>query len=161
MLRAKRPLISRGDPCTIRVARRGRRRLWNPPRVRHPLRILVVDDNEPLRENISEALDLEGYAVEAVAGGQQALDTLAVDPLPGVVLIDMMMPGMSGRDLVARLRLDPRLAGLKVVIISGLAPAQDALPVDAVLGKPFGVSDLLAVVARLLPDAPVGAGLAP
>lgn len=124
-------------------------------------RILVVDDNDALRENISEALELEGYAVEAVATGQAALAALARDPLPGVVLIDMLMPGMSGQDLVAALRRDPRLARLRVVLVSGLAPARDALPVDAVLGKPFGVAELLAVVERLLAapaPAPPAAG---
>jgi CheY-like chemotaxis protein len=119
-----------------------------------PHRILIVDDNEPLRENISEALELEGYEVDAVGTGQLALVALARDPLPGVVLIDMMMPGMSGKELVVALRREPRLAGLKVVLISGLAPALDALPVDAVLGKPFGVAELLGVVERLLPPTP-------
>jgi CheY-like chemotaxis protein len=117
-------------------------------------RILVVDDNDALRENISEALELEGYLVEAVAGGRQALEALSRDPLPGLVLVDMMMPGMSGRELVAALRGDPRLAPLKIVLVSGLAPARDALPVDAVLGKPFGVAALLAIVDRLLPARP-------
>jgi CheY-like chemotaxis protein len=117
-------------------------------------RILVVDDNDALRENISEALELEGYQVEAVAGGRQALEVLSRDPLPGVVLVDMMMPGMSGRELVAALRGDPRLAPLKIVLVSGLAPARESLPVDATLGKPFGVADLLAIVDRLLPARP-------
>jgi CheY-like chemotaxis protein len=117
-------------------------------------RILVVDDNAALRENISEALELEGYPVEAVAGGRQALEVLARDPLPAVILIDMMMPGMSGRELVAALRGDTRLAPLKIVLVSGMAPARDSLPVDAVLGKPFGVADLLAIVDRLLPARP-------
>lgn len=119
-----------------------------------PHRILVVDDNDALRENVSEALELEGYEVEAVGTGHLALEALARGRLPGVVLIDMMMPGMSGPELVARLRSDPRLAGLMVVLVSGLVPPPGALAVDAVLGKPFGVADLLRVVERLLPHAP-------
>ena len=67
-------------------------------------RILVVDDNEALRENIAEALELEGYAVTAVGSGARALETLASEPLPAVVLIDVRMPGMSGTELVGRLR---------------------------------------------------------
>ncbi|MCM2333213.1 MAG: response regulator [Anaeromyxobacteraceae bacterium] len=126
-------------------------------------RILVVDDNDALRENLTEALELEGYAVEAVATGQAALAALDREPLPGAVLIDMLMPGMSGLELVAALRRDPRLARLKVALVSGLPPTREALPVDAVLGKPFGVSELLAVVDRLLaeagaPAAPAAAG---
>jgi CheY-like chemotaxis protein len=121
-------------------------------------RILVVDDNEALRENLVEALELEGYAVQAVASGTAALEVLARDPLPSVVLIDMLMPGMNGQELVAAIRHDRRLAGLKVALVSGLTPAREALPVDAVLGKPFGVGDLLGVIERLLPgDAPADA----
>jgi CheY-like chemotaxis protein len=116
-------------------------------------RILVVDDNDALRENLVEALELEGYRVEAVASGAAALAALASDPLPGVVLVDMLMPGMSGPDLVAALRRDPRLAHLKVALVTGLTPAREALPVDAVLAKPFGVADLLGVVERLLAAA--------
>ena len=122
-------------------------------------RILVVDDNDALRENLTEALELEGFAVEAVASGQAALAALGRDPLPAVVLIDMLMPGMSGQELVAALRRDPRLARLKVALVSGLAPTREALQVDAVLGKPFGVSELLRVVERLLAEA--GAPAAP
>jgi len=113
-------------------------------------RILVVDDNDALRENLVEALELEGYSVDAVASGTAALGILARDPLPGVVLIDMLMPGMSGQELVTSIRRDPRLAHLKVALVTGLTPAKDHLPVDAVLGKPFGVADLLRVVERLL-----------
>ncbi len=112
-------------------------------------RILVVDDNDALRENLRETLELEGYAVEAVGSGHAALAALARDPLPGVLLVDGVMPGMNGQELVTALRADPRLAPLKVVLISGMPPTR-GLPVDAVLGKPFGVDDLLAVVARLL-----------
>jgi CheY-like chemotaxis protein len=123
-----------------------------------PRRILVVDDNEALRENLVEALELEGYQVEAVASGAAALASLARDPLPEVVLVDMLMPGMSGQELVATLRRDPRLAALRVALVTGLTPAREVLPVDAVLGKPFGVAELLGVVERLLA---AGAAAAP
>ena len=121
--------------------------------MRPPNRILVVDDNQALRENIAEALELDGYQVEGVGSGLLALEVLALDPLPALVLVDMMMPGMSGRDLVEAVRRDPRLARLKIVLISGLAPSSGALPVDAVLGKPFGVARLLEVIERLAPRA--------
>jgi CheY-like chemotaxis protein len=71
-----------------------------------------------------------------------------------VVLVDMVMPGMSGPELGAAVRRDPRLAHLKLALVTGLTPAREALPVDAVLGKPFGVADLLGVVERLLAGAP-------
>ncbi len=119
--------------------------------------ILVVDDNDALRENLTEALELEGYAVQAVADGHAALGALRAEPLPGVVIIDMMMPGLSGAELVARIRADQRLSRLKVLLATGMAPARDALPVDGVLQKPFGVVELLAAVGRLLEPGVHGA----
>lgn len=120
--------------------------------------ILVVDDNDAMRENLTEALELEGFAVKAVADGLAALGALRAEPLPGVVIIDMMMPGLSGGELVARIRADPRLCALKVLLATGLAPAHGAYPVDGVLQKPFGVAELLGAVGRLLaPELPAPA----
>jgi CheY-like chemotaxis protein len=76
-----------------------------------PPRILVVDDSAALRENLQECLELEGYHVTVATGGPDALETLAAEPLPAVVLLDLAMPVMDGRELVARIRANPRLAG--------------------------------------------------
>ena len=67
-------------------------------------RILVVDDSAALRENLQECLELEGYHVTVATGGPHALETLATNPLPAVVLLNLVMPGMDGRELVARIR---------------------------------------------------------
>ena len=111
-------------------------------------RILVVDDSAALRENLQECLELEGYHVTVATGGPHALETLATDPLPAVVLLDLVMPGMDGRELVARIRADPRLAGVRIVMSSGhTAPRmREGIAIDAFLPKPFGVEELLAVV---------------
>jgi CheY-like chemotaxis protein len=115
-----------------------------------PARILVVDDNEALRENIAEALELEGYAVRAESSASAALARLAEDPLPRVVLLDLMMPGMDGRELLARIRGDPRLEGIRVVITTGASGVRSNLATaDGVLTKPFGVADLLAALRRV------------
>lgn len=113
-------------------------------------RVLVVDDNEPLRENIVEALELEGFPVEAVASAADALARLAEDPLPEVVLLDLMMPGMDGRELLGRIRSDPRLERVRVVMVTGASGMRAKLAsADAVLMKPFGVADLLAALGRV------------
>lgn len=110
--------------------------------------VLVVDDNDALRENIAEALELEGYAVAVEASGPAALARLAEEPLPRVVLADLMMPGMDGSELLDRIRRDPRLAGVRVVITTGASGS--TLPAaDGVLTKPFGVKDLLATLRRV------------
>ena len=122
-----------------------------------PTRILVVDDNDALRENIAEALELEGYQVAAEASGAAALARLAGEPLPRVVIADLMMPGIDGRELLARIRGDPRLEGVRVVITTGASGVRSTLPTaDGLLTKPFGVKDLLAMLRKvgLDPGAP-------
>jgi CheY-like chemotaxis protein len=117
--------------------------------------ILVVDDNDALRENVAEALELEGYAVAVARDGSAALARLAEDPLPRVVLLDLMMPGMDGRELLARIREDPRLGGVRVVITTGLSGVRGRVPAaDGVLTKPFGVRELLAALRQVGVGAP-------
>ena len=116
-------------------------------------RILIVDDNDALRENLVELLESEGFLVSEAPGGQQALAMLASGPLPSVVLVDMMMPGMTGHELVARLRAEPRLARLRVVLATGMVPLRGEVAANAVLSKPFGVEDLLAKLRPLLAEA--------
>ena len=118
-----------------------------------PARILVVEDNLALRENLQEALELEGFRVTVAADGRRALDALGAEPRPAVVLVDLMMPGMDGRELVERIRAEPNLAGLRVVVATGYssAKARAGVQADAFLEKPFGVEELLEAIA-------VGAG---
>ena len=119
----------------------------------HPVapRILVVDDNAALRENLAECLEAEGYEVAQAADGASAMATLAGDPPPAVVLLDLLMPGLTGREIVERIRGDPRLAAVRVVLTTGHpSPSVRAgVPADAFLPKPFGVKDLLAALARV------------
>jgi CheY-like chemotaxis protein len=114
-----------------------------------PPRILVVDDSAALRENLQECLELEGYRVTAAADGQRALDALAVEPPPAVVVLDLLMPGMDGRELVRRIRADARLEGLRLVVTTGhpSASVRAGIAADAFLQKPFGVEELLSAIA--------------
>lgn len=116
-----------------------------------PARVLVVDDNEALRENLAEALQLEGYAVSVAHDGPAALARLADEPPPRVVLLDYKMPGgMTGADLLARIRQDPRLEGVRVVMTTGSTGIRSlTAAADAVLMKPFGVRELLAALEKV------------
>jgi CheY-like chemotaxis protein len=112
--------------------------------------ILVVDDNDALRENLAEALEIEGYPVLVAADGATALKRLEEEPPPNVVLLDLMMPGMSGRELLALIRAQPRLQNVKVVITTGASGAvARAANADGVLMKPFGVTELLAALKKV------------
>ena len=117
--------------------------------------ILVVDDNDARRENLAEALELEGFAVAVARDAPAALALLAEEPLPRVVLLDLMMPGMDGGELLARIRGDPRLGGVRVVITTGLSGARSRVPAaDGILTKPFGVRELLAALRQVGVGAP-------
>jgi CheY-like chemotaxis protein len=112
-----------------------------------PVRILVVEDNDALRENLAEALVLEGYDVRVAANGLEALQRLEQEAV-AAVLLDLVMPGMDGRELLRRLRDDPRFVGLRVIVTTGHsgARARAGVPADAFLLKPFGVGQLLAAL---------------
>ncbi len=111
-------------------------------------RILVVDDNAALLENLAECLEGEGYDVAVAHDGPTALARLEEGPIPRVVLLDLMMPGMDGRQLAAAIKGDPRFRGIRVVLTTGMSQPRlrDGETVDAVLAKPFGVKELLATL---------------
>lgn len=124
-----------------------------------PPSVLVVDDNDALRENLAECLEAEGYAVVAAEDGAGALALLDRGPLPSVVLLDLMMPGMDGRALVAAIRAEPRYRDIRLVLTTGYtgAQARAGIAADAVLAKPFGVRELLAVLNKVGVPQPSGA----
>jgi CheY-like chemotaxis protein len=122
-------------------------------------RVLVVDDDDVIRQLITVNLELEGFEVATAVDGQDCLDKVAdVDPV--VVTLDIMMPRLDGWEAASRLRADPRTAGIKVVLLSARAQEADLqrgdrIGVDAYLTKPFDPDELIATVRRLagLPPA--------
>jgi CheY-like chemotaxis protein len=114
------------------------------------MRILVVDDDAAVRESLGRALRLEGYEVELASDGRQALDRLGTEPLPAVLIVDLVMPLLSGWDLCAQMSRRPALARLPVLVLSA-SPTLEAplpLPQALVLGKPIRFGRLLAELER-------------
>jgi CheY-like chemotaxis protein len=108
-------------------------------------RILVVDDDDLLRDAVSEALRDAGYDVTEARDGKHALDTLR-DSRPTLIILDLMMPVMNGWELAEVLRDDPELKTIPVCVLSAVAdraPPQSA----ATLRKPVALDVLLATVA--------------
>jgi two-component system cell cycle sensor histidine kinase/response regulator CckA len=107
--------------------------------------ILVVDDEEPVRNIASEILSYLGYEVLAVSSGEEAVEALRSGVRPDVVLLDIIMPGWSGaRTLVALREIDPNLP---ILISTGYADrvANDSLIKDGADGfvpKPYGIETL-------------------
>lgn len=124
-----------------------------------PVRILVVDEEEPLTHVLSLALSLEGWEVQVAADGAAALDAVA-GFAPDIVLLDMMLPDTVGTEVVAALRADG--VTTPVVFLTGRASPEDRLAGyaaggDDYLTKPFGleeVVDHLRPIVRRLGLAP-------
>jgi CheY-like chemotaxis protein len=112
--------------------------------------VLVVDDEADMRGTIGELLRYNGYEVESVASGAEAL--LAVNNrMPQLVLLDLMLPGMSGIDVAHQLHaMNP---ALPILFVSGHAAPdglKDSVPGVRVLRKPFQSDELYAEVRRCL-----------
>jgi CheY-like chemotaxis protein len=115
------------------------------------LDVLLVDDDRDIRDTIEQILSEEGYGVASVADGELALERLAGDPLPRLILLDLMMPVMDGQAFLAQFARQPRLAKIPVVIISSSRDAQreaTALGTAGYLAKPIELHLLLESVRR-------------
>jgi CheY-like chemotaxis protein len=87
----------------------------------HCKRILVVEDNDDIRDLLVQVLDEEGYEVDCAENGKEALEKLAARPSdPSLVLLDLMMPTMNGWEFLEARKKDPTLAIHKIVTMSAV-----------------------------------------
>lgn len=126
--------------------------------------VLVVEDDPAIRQMLTFALELEGHVVEALGDGERVVPTLAAAPERVVVLLDLMMPRVTGWEVCERLGAEPALAARHAVVImsAGLTPEQRLPDVArAALLKPFNLMTALALVERLAAEqAPTLCGAA-
>ena len=117
-------------------------------------KILVVDDTPHNVKLLKDLLEVKGYAVTTAANGEEGLAKVAAEN-PDLVLLDVMMPGLSGYDVCRRVREDPRTALLPVVLVTSLDPQQERVKgieagADDFLNKPINQAELFARVKSLL-----------
>ena len=117
-----------------------------------PRRVLVVDDDESIREFVAMALSSEGHQVMTAPHGAAALEVIAVSP-PDVILLDMKMPVMDGWELARRYREMPGPHAPIVVVTAAADAASRAAEVaaDGHLPKPFDLDDLFRIVDEYAP----------
>jgi two-component system alkaline phosphatase synthesis response regulator PhoP len=108
--------------------------------------VLVVDDDESIRETLQMALELENYATALAGDGAQALEWLRRNPTPRLILLDLMMPVMDGWQLFDQLAKDERLARIPVVVITAFERELGRVGGLPVVKKPIDLRDLLRVV---------------
>ena len=115
-------------------------------------RILVVDDDDDIREVMQELLVAEGFQVDVAKDGIDALGKLEAEPSLPLILLDMMMPRMDGEAFLNALRAKPALANASVVVISGNGAARQKagnFHAAGCLVKPFELDELLELVHRI------------
>src|SRR3954469_23918166 len=120
-------------------------------------RVLVVDDDDVIRQLITVNLELEGFDGAAAIDVQDALDKVK-GAQPRVITLDVMMPRLGGWETAAHLRSDPDTAHIKVILLSARAQEADLqrgerIGVDAYLTKPCDPDELIDLVRRLMGEA--------
>lgn len=118
-----------------------------------PQSVLIVDDEFGLADLTADLLRELGYDVMLAINGKLGLDSLAARRAD-IVLTDLMMPVMDGPEMIRRMRADPALAAIPVILMTALPeaiPAGEPVQYDAVLVKPFSVAEVVSTIQRLLP----------
>ena len=124
-------------------------------------RILVIDDDATIRLLVSDVLEVEGYEVEAVGDGYAGLRAIEARR-PDCIVLDVMMPGMDGHEVLQRIRAAEHGPELPVVMLTAAADDAQAWRawtegVDYFLAKPFDADELLRYLSYLFTGATEGA----
>jgi two-component system chemotaxis response regulator CheY len=110
--------------------------------------ILVVEDDKDIRGAIISLLESEGYNTESAENGKEALEKLSVIPKPCLVLLDMMMPIMNGREFLDTVMKDATLAPLPILVVSAIADRTNTEGSIGFLKKPIDINVVLNVVSQ-------------
>lgn len=108
--------------------------------------ILVVEDDEDIRSAMIDVLEAEGYHAEAATNGAEALELLHRISKPCLVLLDMMMPIMNGREFLDKVMEDSYLAPIPVLIVSAIADKSNTEGAVGFLKKPVDIDMVLKMV---------------
>ena len=122
---------------------------------KHPALILLVDDEVRNLRLVEPMLAAEGYAVRTAANGAEALEAMQAAPMPDLVLLDVMMPGIDGFEVAARLKSDERTRNVPVIMVTALDDRHSRLKalaagVEDFVSKPVDRPELVTRVRNLL-----------
>jgi CheY-like chemotaxis protein len=126
--------------------------------------ILVVDDNEEIREALHDFLALEGFEVRMAVDGAAALRDLQTNGLPDLVLLDLRMPGMDGYEFLQHRSLDALIQHVPVMVVTANSVERSIpYPVSGVFCKPVDLELLIGAIRREVARSPrrVSPGAAP
>ncbi len=117
-------------------------------------RILVVEDEPNIAESLTFLLDRAGFEVSVETDGNAALEA-ALNEVPDAVILDVMLPGMDGYDVLRKIRSDDRAAEMPVIVLSAKGQREDretaiSCGADLFITKPFSNDEIVAAVKRLI-----------
>lgn len=118
-------------------------------------RVLIAEDEPHIVESLSFVLQRSGYDVSSVLDGEAAMARLHSEP-PDVVILDVMLPKLNGFEVLKRLKSDPALSSIPVIILTAKGQTQDRrmaeeIGVDGFMTKPFSNREIVDEVRRLAP----------
>ena len=124
--------------------------------------ILIVEDEQDLVDTLTYNLQRSGYQTCAALTGAEALRYLERDPVPDLILLDLMLPDMAGMEICANIRKDPRLRDLPILILTARGGESDRIDgleagADDYIVKPFSIRELLLRIQVVLRRCPPGA----
>src|SRR5437016_2612801 len=116
--------------------------------------ILVVEDEQLIAKLLKETLQIEGYQVVTVLSGEDAVQ-FALRETPHLIILDVMLPGIDGYEVVRRLRAHPKSMHIPIIVLSALGEPADKvrafeIGVDDYVTKPFNTEELLARIRTQL-----------
>jgi CheY-like chemotaxis protein len=125
---------------------------WHRDRMKAERRtVLVIDDEQPVREVLSRFLTKAGYEVKVAADGQQALQMVHSQSPPDLIVLDLNMPVMSGFEVLSALRINPEWTKIPVVVLTAtMGYSAGHLQADALLQKPFDFVTVQAAIEAAL-----------
>lgn len=116
-------------------------------------RILIIDDEPAIAMVLKELLSEEGYEIIVASNGLTGLQILKEGPPPEIILMDLLMPEMGGRDIVNAIRAIPDLAMIPIILLTGAMPNPSDYPPEGsyqeIINKPFEIEDLIIKINSL------------
>ncbi len=123
------------------------------PEAPSPVRVLIVEDEPHILESLGFILERAGYAVSSAADGETALGLLRSSP-PGLLILDLMLPGINGFEVLKTVKSTPALSSMPVIVLTAKGQARDRrmaedIGVDGFVTKPFSNRELVELVRTL------------
>lgn len=119
-------------------------------------RVLLVEDTADIRNMLRFMLQSTGIQVKAVGDGKSALDLVESSPVPDAIILDRMLPMLSGDELIKLIRRAPTWSDVPIVVVSARTNTEEIASVtnmgaDEYITKPFSVSQVLRIINKYLP----------